>query len=151
MARKLGGFRLMLVGTPGYFLVQGVPQSPVDLASHACLRHTFHHTGKLEPWPLRSQPEAPEIRLPTRFISTSIEAVDHAVRGGLGIACLPDFMVREALEQGMLQQVLDEHLEYSGTFWILWPSSRHAAAKVRALIDHLSARLFSETAVSHSV
>ena len=70
---------------------------------------------------------------------------------GLGIACLPDFMVREALEQGALQQVLDEHLDYSGTFWILWPSSRHAAAKVRALIDHLSVRLFPEYAVSHSV
>lgn len=151
MARKLGGFRLVLVGTPGYFEAQGVPHYPADLASHACLRHTFHHTGKLEPWPLRRLPGAAEALLPTRFISTSIEAVDHAVRRGLGIACLPDFMVRDALEQGTLQQVLDEHLEYNGTFWILWPSSRHAAAKVRALIDHLSVRLFPENAVSHSV
>ncbi|MGY1448675.1 LysR family transcriptional regulator [Pseudomonas chlororaphis] len=142
VARSLGQFRLVLVGTPEYFRERGVPQAPADLANHGCLRHTFHNTGKFEHWPLRRAVDAPEPLLPTRFVSTSIEAVDHAVRSGLGIACLPDFMVREAVARGELQQVLDEHLEHSGTFWLLWPASRHTAAKLRVFIDHLCARLF---------
>jgi DNA-binding transcriptional LysR family regulator len=145
IARKLGQFRLVLVGTPGYFQARGVPETPADLAAHACLRHVFHSTGKLEPWPLRSGPEDGEVVLPTRFTSTSIEAVDHAVRSGLGIACLPDFMVHRAVVAGTLQCVLDDYLEHRGDFWILWPSSRHAASKLRVFIDHLCARLFPAT------
>lgn len=142
MARPLGGFRMVLVGTPAYFNAQGVPQSPSELAHHACLRHTFHATGKLEPWPLRRANGEPEPLLPTRMVSTSIEAVSYVALQGLGIACLPDFMVHEHVRQGRLQRVLDDFLEHTGTFWILWPSSRHAAAKLRVFIDHLCARLF---------
>lgn len=142
MARQLGCFRLVLVATPEYFAEQGVPRAVEDLARHACLRHTLHATGKLEPWPLPRLADGSEPLLPTRFVTTSIEAVHHVVQQGLGIACLPDFMVREAVEQGRLQRVLDDCLEYSGTFWMLWPSSRHAAAKLRVFIDHLCVRLF---------
>lgn len=142
MARPLGGFRMVLVATTEYFKAYGVPQTPTDLANHACLRHTFHATGKLEPWPLRREAGDPEPVLPTRMVSTSIEAVSFVALQGMGIACLPDFMVHEHVRHGRLQRVLDDHLEHAGTFWILWPSSRHAAAKLRVFIDHLCARLF---------
>jgi len=38
--------------------------------------------------------------------------------------------------------VLDYYLEHSGSFWMLWPSSRHASAKLRVFIDHMGERLF---------
>ena len=41
-----------------------------------------------------------------------------------------------------LKEHLDYYLEHSGSFWMLWPSSRHASAKLRVFIDHMSARLF---------
>ncbi|MDF2396248.1 LysR family transcriptional regulator [Pseudomonas sp. 3MA1] len=142
LARQLGRFRMLLVGSPGYFQQYGVPQTPQELREHACLRHTFHHTGKLEAWPFKAQANSPEPVLPTRLTSSSIEAVEHAARSGLGVACLPDFMVQAAVQRGELQTVLDDYLEHNGVFWVLWPSSRHAAAKVRVLIEHLSERLF---------
>ncbi|MDP9525667.1 LysR family transcriptional regulator [Pseudomonas protegens] len=142
LARQLGCFRMLLVGSPGYFQQYGVPQTPQELREHACLRHTFHHTGKLEAWPFKTQANSPEPVLPTRLTSSSIEAVEHAARSGLGVACLPDFMVQAAVHRGELQTVLDDYLEHSGVFWVLWPSSRHAAAKLRVLIEHLSERLF---------
>lgn len=142
MARSLGEFRMVLVGTPDYFQAHGLPRTPADLAGHACLRHTFHATGKFEPWPLRRGSGTSEPLLPTRLVSTSIEALSYVALQGLGIACLPDFMIREPVKQGKLLRVLDDHLEHTGTFWILWPSSRHSATKLRVFIDHLSARLF---------
>ncbi|MGE1174945.1 LysR family transcriptional regulator [Pseudomonas sp. BW7P1] len=142
MARPLGEFHRVLVASPAYLQTRGVPQTPADLAQHACLRHTFHATGKLEPWPLKHEEGTGESRLPTRLVSTSIEAVQHAALAGMGIACLPDFMINEAHRQGRLLRVLDHHIEHVGQFWILWPSSRHATAKLRVFIDHLSARLF---------
>jgi DNA-binding transcriptional LysR family regulator len=145
MARPLGEFHMVLVASPAYLAQRGVPQTPGDLAAHACLRHTFHATGKLETWPLIRAEGAAEPTLPTRLVSTSIEAVSHAALAGMGIACLPDFMTREAEAQGRLRRVLDAHLEHTGQFWVLWPSSRHATAKLRVFIDHLALRLFPST------
>jgi DNA-binding transcriptional LysR family regulator len=145
MARPLGDFHMVLVASPAYLAQRGVPQTPCDLAAHACLRHTFHATGKLETWPLIHAQGAAEPTLPTRLVSTSIEAVSHAALAGMGIACLPDFMTREAEAQGHLRRVLDAHLDHTGQFWLLWPSSRHATAKLRVFIDHLALRLFPAT------
>jgi DNA-binding transcriptional LysR family regulator len=60
----------------------------------------------------------------------------------MGIACLPDFMTHDDVAQGRLQRVLEADVEHVGQFWLLWPSSRHATAKLRVFIDHLSTRLF---------
>jgi len=142
MARLLGHYRLVLVGSPDYFVQHGVPLRPQDLSDHACLRHKFCATGKLEVWPLRADPGRPEPILRAPLVSTTIESLIHVAHEGLGIACLPDFMVRESVEQGRLQRVLDPYVEHSGSFWMLWPSSRHASAKLRVFIDHMCDRLF---------
>ncbi|WP_339528397.1 LysR family transcriptional regulator [Pseudomonas mucidolens] len=142
MARLLGNYRLVLVGSTDYFARCGTPQRPADLSQHACLRHRFCATGKLEAWPLRYLPEEPAPVLRAPLVSTTIESLNHVVHEGLGIACLPDFMVREAVERGRLLRVLDDYLEHSASFWLLWPSSRHASAKLRVFIDHMSVRLF---------
>ncbi|WP_242167294.1 MULTISPECIES: LysR family transcriptional regulator [unclassified Pseudomonas] len=147
MARHLGHYRLVLVGTPTYFAQFGTPQQPQDLSSHACLRHKFCATGKLEPWPLRHVAGSVEPTLRTPLVSTTIESLNHVVHEGLGIACLPDFMVNQAVREGRLQRVLDDHLDHRGSFWMLWPSSRHASAKLRVFIDHMGAGLFPAGAV----
>ncbi len=147
MARHLGHYRLVLVGTPSYFAQFGTPQQPQDLSSHACLRHKFCATGKLEPWPLRHLAGSVEPTLRTPLVSTTIESLNHVVHEGLGIACLPDFMVNQAVREGRLQRVLDDHLDHRGSFWMLWPSSRHASAKLRVFIDHMGAGLFPAGAV----
>ncbi|WP_288856009.1 LysR family transcriptional regulator [uncultured Pseudomonas sp.] len=142
MVRHLGHYQLILVGTPGYFDQHGTPHRPQDLNHHACLRHKFCATGKLEPWPLRPVPGAAELNLRAPLVSTTIESLNHVVQEGLGIACLPDYMVNQAVQHGRLRRVLDEHLEHRGSFWLLWPASRHASAKLRAFIDHMCAGLF---------
>ncbi|WP_439864792.1 LysR family transcriptional regulator [Pseudomonas antarctica] len=148
MARHLGHYQLVLVATPEYFAEFGTPQRPQDLSGHACLRHKFCATGKLEPWPLRHLAGAPEPVLRTPLVSTTIESLNHVVLEGLGIACLPDFMVNRAVQQGRLVRVLDDHLEHRGSFWLLWPSSRHASAKLRVFIDHMCAELFPAAPVA---
>ncbi|NIL16157.1 LysR family transcriptional regulator [Pseudomonas sp. ATCC PTA-122608] len=142
MARHLGYYRLVLVASPEYLRLHGTPRQPRDLNDHACLRHKFCATGKLEAWPLRPEPGLPEPVLRAPLVSTTIESLMYVAHAGLGIACLPDFMVRESVEQGRLQRVLDYYLDHSGSFWMLWPSSRHASAKLRVFIDHMGERLF---------
>ncbi|WP_313518171.1 LysR substrate-binding domain-containing protein, partial [Pseudomonas sp.] len=140
-SKALGAFRMTLVGTPAYFARAGVPRVPADLAGHACLFHRLSTSGKLERWPLRDF--AAEESLPRRMICNTLDALLLVIARDLGIACVPDFMVREQLARGELRAVLDEHVEADGRFWLLWPSSRHALPKLRVFIDHMGERLFA--------
>lgn len=142
MARKLGTFRLLLVAAPGYLERRGSPRKPADLASHACLHHRFATSGKLEPWPLRIRRGGTDPGLPVTAVANTIEPLIHMAEQGLGIACLPDFAIRRQLEQGILVPVLENHTRHTGTFRILWPSSRNLSPKLRVFIDFMAENLF---------
>jgi DNA-binding transcriptional LysR family regulator len=60
-----------------------------------------------------------------------MEVLQAAPIGGFGIAYMPDYLVKEAIQGGNLQIKLDEYLAKPGQFWALWPSSRHLSPKVR--------------------
>lgn len=141
-ARRLGAFRILLVASPAYIAQRGVPRQPADLAGHACLQYRFPNSGKLEAWPLRRAAHEPELSLPTSMICNNIETRVSFALQGLGIACLPDFAIREALADGRLRTVLDDYVDRSGTFRVLWPASRHPSPKLRVLIDFLGERVF---------
>ncbi len=144
VSRPVGNYRLLLVAAPSYLASRGAPRSPADLQHHACLQHRFPSTGKLEPWPLTRDAGAPEWTLPVSMVcNTSAALLDVAV-AGLGIACLPDFLVRPALQGGDLVSVLDGHVEHQGTFRLLWASSKHLAPKLRVFIDFMGAELFKD-------
>ncbi|WP_095053234.1 LysR family transcriptional regulator [Pseudomonas sp. Irchel s3b2] len=142
MSRPLGSFKLLLVASPRYLADRGTPRVPADLAGHASLQHKFPSTGKFESWPLRMQEGEAEPILLASMVCNTTEALIHVARDGLGIACLPDFMVRDAIAAGELLTVLDDFNQHHGTFRLLWPSSKHLAPKLRVFIDFMSAELF---------
>lgn len=148
MSRPLGSYRLQLVASPGYLASQGSPDVPADLAHHICLQHKFPSTGKFEPWPLARGEDAPEWTLPASMVCNTTGALMDVAIAGLGIACLPDFMVRQAIERGELVSVLDAHVEHQGTLRLLWPSSKHLAPKLRVFIDFMVETLFAQRAVA---
>ena len=63
---------------------------------------------------------------------------------GLGIACVPDFAVRRQIAEGTLVRVLADHMEFSGAFRAVWPSSRQVSPKLRAFIDFMAENLFAK-------
>jgi DNA-binding transcriptional LysR family regulator len=75
-----------------------------------------------------------------------MEALRAASELGLGIAYMPDFLARDALQSGALQSVLADHLAHAGQFSVLWPSSRQLSPKLRVWVDFLSEHLFPEPA-----
>lgn len=144
LTRTLGAFRYKLVGAPSYFAEHGVPEKPADLANHRCLHHRYPSTGKLEEWFLLDENGAPIEDIPRTFVSSAIEPLLYMAECGLGIACLPDFAVRDRLAKGTLVSVLDDAVHHAGAFRILWPSSRHMSPKLRVFVDFMAENLFSE-------
>lgn len=140
--RELGEFQLKLVGSPTYFARHGTPRCPEDLLRHTCLHYRFSNTGRLEEWPLRrADGEAPP-QIPVSMVCNNIETrVCFALRDQ-GIACLPDFSIREARE-GRLVSVLDTFCERRARFFLLWPSGRQVSPKLRAFIDFVAPRVIA--------
>jgi len=148
-ARTLGSWPLLLVASPAYLSVRGRPERPADLAGHSCLHHCFNSTGKLERWPLVWSADQGEVDLPVSMVSNNLEGRLCFAENGLGIACLPAFSVRDALDAGRLEVVLSAFTELrQTTFRIFWPSSRHPSPKVRALIDFLAKTMMPRSAVA---
>lgn len=140
-ARKLGQFRSCLVASSAYLARHGTPSHPLELQQHACLHYRFRHSGKVEQWQLRQQAEAPTPDLPLSMVCNNVEARLHFARQGLGIAWLPDFYVRSAIDDGSLIEVLRDYAiaaHPAHSCWLLWPSGPHLAPKVRALVDFLA-------------
>ncbi len=138
IARPLQHFRLLLCASPGYLARSGTPLAVRDLAQHAAVRFRHPDSGKLLDWPLDSHEEP---RLRTVLACNNIEAVLAAALRGVGIACMPDFLVQGALADGRLVRVLDAQMGPGGQFKALWPSSRHLSPKVRVFVDWLGAGL----------
>lgn len=143
VSRPLQTFRLLLCAAPSYLERHGTPTELRDLAQHACVRFRHPDSGKLLDWPWREDLAGDEPRLRTVLACNNIEAVLGATLRGIGIACMPDFLVRDALEEGRLVSVLEAHLGPARQFRALWPSSRHLSPKVRVWVDYLGAQLSS--------
>jgi len=146
--RVLGEFHLMLVAAPEYIARYGVPRTPEDLARHSCLHHRFANSGKFERWPLRRGRADAELTLPSAAVVNSIEPLVSMAEQGLGIACLPDFAIRRQLSEGALKPLLEQHVEHTGYFHLLWPSGRNIAPKLRAFVDFMAANLLPKNAAS---
>jgi DNA-binding transcriptional LysR family regulator len=151
MSRRLGPFRFLLCASPAYLLQMGIPQVPGDLEHHRCVRFRFPATGKIHEWRLE-QNGAPCLlpHLEAALTCNNMEALRGAAIQGFGVAYMPDFVARDAIEAGELQTVLDNCLVHSGQFWAVWPSSRHLSPKIRAFVDFAADRLFAESGEQRS-
>jgi DNA-binding transcriptional LysR family regulator len=137
---------LRIWATPEYLERHGEPRSLRELAGHTAIRFRHTDSGKLLAWPLLAGSMLPEPPARTLLAFNNIEAVLSATLRSLGIACMPDFLVLHAGAMDRLQPVLEDVVGAHGRYQALWPSSRQLSPKVRAFVDHVSARLCGEAA-----
>lgn len=142
-ARLLGHFDQWLVASPDYLARHGEPLAPSDLERHACLHYRYPATGKIEVWPLLHGEEEAEPRLPVPMVCNNIDTRLCFALSDRGIACLPEFSVREAVAAGRLRRVLVDHTRRQRiALRVLWPSGRMLPPRLRVFIDFLGERLF---------
>jgi DNA-binding transcriptional LysR family regulator len=141
MSRNLGSYRYEMVGSPAYFARAGLPLTPFDLTSHACLRCKDPATGRVQRWPLVGSMTALAAALPTAAVASALEPLILMAERGIGIACLPDFAVQRQLADGSLVSALGRYIDYSESLRAVWPSSRFRSPKLRVFIDFLITHL----------
>jgi DNA-binding transcriptional LysR family regulator len=136
MSRPLGPYRSCLVASPAYLEQRGMPTKPAELLNHSCLHYRWQNSGKLYQWPFKkSQVIQSGESLPVSMVCSNVEALIYLAQAGRGIACVPDFAIKDSLAERRLEKVLASSLVGGSTFHVVWPSSRQMAPKVRAFVD----------------
>lgn len=139
-ARRLGPVNAHIVASPAYFDRAGRPRHPADLASHAC----FSYTNLANPdlWRFRKPGgEEAAVRITGPMRTDNGDAMLPALRAGLGVAWLPEFLVGEDLARGTLEAVLPEWSLSAAALHLVTPPGTLRPVRVETLIEFLSERL----------
>lgn len=140
--RYLGAERLVFCASPQYLMKHGEPKTEHDLEHHSCVVYG-RGDGMVNPWHFaRAQGASMERRvLPARIAVGDGEGQAAAVLAGHGIAQLPTWLIKQALEAGTLVEVLP-HLATDGLpMNLVWLKRRQSQPKVSVLLEALGTSL----------
>jgi DNA-binding transcriptional LysR family regulator len=139
IARRLGETRLVACAAPIYLRERGAPETPADLARHACL--TYEYLPLRNTWRFRDQAGSEHaVRVAGPVHANNGEMLVAAAVEGIGIAMEPDFIVAGQLAAGRLVRILADYAPAPTNIYAVYPSRRHLSAKVRAFVDFLAER-----------
>ena len=139
IARQLAASPRLLVAAPGYLAARGAPAVLDDLSAHECLCLS----GQTH-WSFRRQEVAVAHRVAGRFTASSIEGVLQACLGGMGIALMSEWAVRDELAAGALVPLpLRDAVAEALAISAVYPSRRLVPAKVRLFIEALRGELLA--------
>jgi DNA-binding transcriptional LysR family regulator len=135
VARRLGDSRRVLVASPAYLHVHGVPRHPDELAAHAGL---VLEVGTMTArWALQRRGENATVRMRPRMRSNNALALLDACRADVGIALLPQFIIAADIDTQRLVRVLPAWAAVEQGVFAIYPGNRFIPAKVRAFVDFM--------------
>jgi DNA-binding transcriptional LysR family regulator len=142
MAKKLLDSRRIIVASPAYLARHGTPATPADLEGHNAI--TFNFRSSFDGWPFRAPGGG---MVETIGVGGNLQVSSGVILrqlclSGIGLGRIGQFHVQPDLDAGDLVAVLEDwnpgdvehiHAVYAG--------HEHLAARIRAFIDFLVARI----------
>ena len=137
--RRVGEVRRVVCGSPAYLGERGTPVILDDLRLHDCI--TFENLMSVRSWSFWKDRSETIVPIHSRLIVDSAEAAIDAAVGGLGLARVLSYQLREFLSEGVLKTVLDDAEQDPWPVSLVYPSRGLMALKVRAFLDFSASRL----------
>lgn len=144
VARTLGGFRRELIASPAYVCGRKL-RAPADLARCNCL--TLSATEGAASWTFErrrrqgNDTASVDVGVRGSFAARSFMALLEAARAGLGVARVPDFLARPAIERGEVVHVLPEWTAPVSTVFLVHRFGQERVRRVEVVIDEARARI----------
>ncbi len=131
IARRVGPVHGKLVASPDYIGEHGAPETPDELLTHQALMQGT------ETWQFMDGDKTVSIHPQGRFKADNGTALAAAAVAGLGIAWLPDHLIKGYLDSGSLVQVMTRYPVPTGGMFVVRPPGQHSTRKVRVLTELL--------------
>ncbi|MBL8956543.1 MAG: LysR family transcriptional regulator [Myxococcaceae bacterium] len=145
VARELARIHVVAVASKAWLKRHGAPKTPAELAACDFIAYRSPKSRLRDTYALRSTTGAKAIVDPSRRIMlTELDAVEAAVRLGLGVALLPTSQALRGLDDGSLVRVLPGWYADVGPLFVYYPSQRQLPARVRVFIDLLATHFKTE-------
>lgn len=139
-SRLLARQHKVVCASPDYLDRRGTPIQVEDLPAHDAL--IYWHKGHQYPWTFRAADGAAiEVELAWRLQFDNYEALTDAALKGMGLACLPDWLVREALRDGRLVAVLADMASDGFETYAIWPTARFLPLRIITVVERLASGL----------
>lgn len=139
VARPLTVTRLRLCASPEYIAEHGSPAHPDDLDRHAIIAYSYSARG--DEWQFEGPQGPASARVRPMLQSNNGDTCRALALSGEGITLQPDFIVGEDIATGSLVEVMPDYLGAELGVYAVYPTRRHIAPKVRALVDYLGETL----------
>ncbi|MGZ0784063.1 LysR family transcriptional regulator [Pseudomonas saponiphila] len=138
VGRRLAGTRMCLCASPDYLASHPPLLTLADLAEHGVIAYTNFATGN--DWQFDGPDGRVSVRTRSSVRCNNGDTCRSIALAGGGIALQPSFMVGEDLRSGALVEILPEYRSIELGIYVVYPTRKHLASKVRALISFLAER-----------
>ncbi|MBD1577613.1 LysR family transcriptional regulator [Vibrio sp. S11_S32] len=137
ISRELGKVNLSLCANPDYLLDKGTPCHPTDLRQHDCIYLGETRTDHI--WDFVKGNETHTIPVTGRYAVNHSQMRLNGVKDGLGIGIFPDFVIKEAVRNGEVIEVLKDWTikgNYHGVIAMQYAPSKYMPTRMRVFIDY---------------
>ena len=125
--------RYAVVGTPAYFDQYGKPRTPPDLLNHRCVRVRLPN-GAIFPWHFERAGEVTRLDVNGPLTLDEPSVVKAAVQEGMGLGFFMEQDVRDEIEAGQFERVLEDWTPPRDKLCLYYPNRRNPSAAIKAFI-----------------
>jgi DNA-binding transcriptional LysR family regulator len=149
VARHLFDNPMLVVASPDYLALSGIPQTPDDLKHHNCIVYSLFRSVNI--WHFSKDKENFSVPVKGNFRSSNGDTNLEVALTGLGIIQLPVWMLAEYLKSGRLTQILTDYNAGSIPLNAIYPQNRYVPLKVRCFVDFLKQELANNQVFSNHI
>jgi DNA-binding transcriptional LysR family regulator len=135
ISRKLGDIVSVICASPKYIEKYGMPLDLNDIQGHRCTGFLHPQTGKELPWEINVNGEVNYIHVPSVARFNNIEAEIEAVKRGIGIGQLSEYLIKKELREGELIQLIPDGWVPRLGIYIYYSERTKIPTRVRQFID----------------
>lgn len=139
-----------VVASPAYLKKNGTPERPMDLLKHNCLRYRFQSSERLAPWTFTGSDGEYPVEVSGSLTANSAPITMDLAAQGLGITYTFREQCSEALAQGKLVEILEDHQVRRPGINIYFPREYRGMMPLRLFIQHLKERGIGASSEFHS-
>lgn len=132
--------RMAAVAAPSYFLARRPPRVPQDLAGHQCINLRLPTLGGIYAWEFEKAGREVNVHVDGQLAFNDLPTSLRAAKLGLGIALVPEDMVRSDLEAGRLARVLADWCAPFSGYHLYYPSRRQPTPAFALFVEALRYR-----------
>jgi DNA-binding transcriptional LysR family regulator len=132
--------RMAVVGAPSYFATRRRPKTPQDLTAHECINLRLPTYGGLYVWEFEKGGRELKVRVEGQLVFNNLTLRLNAALEGLGLAYLPEDMVKTHLAKRRLVRVLADWCPPFSGYHLYYPSRRQHTPAFTLLVDSLRYR-----------